>query len=137
MSIRVVDSTQLERRKTGFDFDVTHMRYYASFSPGAEQIGRWASSSRDKNGSFNLAGAHDAAIDAMIEELIQARTIEKFHTAIHAYDRLLMNGYYIMPLYHLDKQWIATRKNIRRPSITPLYGVQYISWWDENAKNSK
>ena len=37
MSIRIVDSTQYERRKTGFDFDVTHMAYYASFSPGAEQ----------------------------------------------------------------------------------------------------
>ena len=134
MSIRIVDSTQLERRKTGFDFDVTHMRYYASFSPGAEQNGRWASSSRDKQGSFNLAGAQDEAIDAMIEELIQARTTTKFHAAIRAYDRLLMNGNYMMPLYHLDKQWIALRKNIQRPSVTPLYGVQYITWWDKNAK---
>lgn len=133
MSIRVVDSTQLERRKSGFDFDVTHMVYYASFSPGAEQNGRWASAARDVEGSFNLAGANDPAIDAMIEELIQARTADKFLTAIRAYDRLLMNGNYLMPLYHLDKQWFALRKNIKHPLQTPLYGVQYVTWWDENA----
>ncbi len=134
MAIRVVDSTQLERRKTAFDFDVTYMAYYASFSPGAEQNGRWASAARDVEGSFNLAGAADPAIDAMIEELIQARTTEKFHTAIRAYDRLLMNGNYMMPLYHLNKQWIALRKNIKYPQNTPLYGPQFISWWDETAK---
>ncbi|MCF6320722.1 MAG: extracellular solute-binding protein [Rhizobiaceae bacterium] len=134
MEIRVVDSTQLERRKTGFDFDVTYMASYASFSPGAEQNGRWSSAAKDVEGSFNLAGAADPAIDAMIEELIQARTTEKFHTAIRAYDRLLMNGNYMMPLYHLNKQWLALRKNIKRPVNTPLYGVQYITWWDENAK---
>lgn len=134
MSIRVVDSTQLERRKTGFDFDVTHMVYTASFSPGAEQNGRWASAARDVEGSFNLAGAHDPAIDALIEHLIQARTAEKFHAAIRAYDRLLMNGNYMLPLYHLDKQWIALRKNIKQPAVTSLYGVQNITWWDEDAQ---
>ncbi len=134
MTIRVADSTQYERRKTAFDFDVTHMAYYASFSPGAEQNGRWASPARDINGSFNLAGANDPAIDAMIEKLIQARTTKAFHTAIRAYDRLLMNGNYIMPLYHLDKQWIALRQNIKRPKTTPLYGIQFVTWWDENAE---
>lgn len=133
MGIRVVDSTQLERRKTGFDFDVTHMVYYASFSPGAEQNGRWAGAARDVEGSFNLAGANDPAIDAIIEELIQARTAENFHTAIRAYDRLLMNGRYMLPLYHLDKQWIALRNNIKHPSQVPLYGIQFVTWWDENA----
>ena len=134
MTIRVVDSSQFERRKIGFDFDVTHMAYYASFSPGAEQNGRWSSTARANEGSFNLAGAQDPAIDAMIEALIQARTAENFHTAVRAFDRLLMNGNYMMPLYHLDKQWIAVRKNIKRPPKSPLYGVQYITWWDENAQ---
>ena len=133
MSVRIVDSTQMERRKTAFDFDVTHMAYYASFSPGAEQNGRWASAARDIEGSFNLAGAKDPAIDAMIEELIQARSAEEFHTAIRAYDRLLLNGHYMVPFYHLDKQWIALRKNIKTPSQIPLYGVQYVTWWDANA----
>ncbi len=134
MSIRVVDSAQLERRKIGFDFDVTHMAYYASFSPGAEQNGRWSSPARDIEGSFNLAGANSPAIDAMIDNLVMARTSENFHTAIRAYDRLLMNGNYLMPLYHLDKQWFAISKNLRRPTYTPLYGPQYITWWDGNAE---
>ncbi len=133
MTIRIVDSTQMERRKSAFDFDVTHMAYYASFSPGAEQNGRWASAARDVEGSFNLAGANDPAIDTIIEELIQARTTEDFHAAIRAYDRLLMNGNYILPFYHLNKQWIALRSNIKYPAKTPLYGVQYVTWWDDNA----
>ena len=134
MLIRIADTTQLERRKINFDFDITHMAYSASFSPGAEQNGRWASAAREVEGSFNLAGASDPAIDAMIETLIQARDKESFHTAIRAFDRLLMNANYMMPLYHLDKQWIALRNNIQRPAITPLYGVQFITWWDKNAE---
>ena len=134
MTIRVADSTQLEQRKTNFDFDVTHMVYTASFSPGAEQNGRWSTKARFNNGSFNLSGANNPAIDQIIETLIQARNADEFHTAIRAFDRLLMNGNYIMPLYHLDKQRIAVRKNIKRPEISSLYGVQFITWWDENAK---
>ena len=137
MSIRVVDSAQLERRKINFDFDITYMAYFASFSPGAEQNGRWASSASQINGSFNLAGVKNTAIDAMIDELLRARTTENFHSAIRAYDRLLMNGYYIMPLYHLDKQWFTLSKNIKRPKYAPLYGAQYPTWWDTNAEIPK
>jgi peptide/nickel transport system substrate-binding protein len=137
MSIRVVDSAQLERRKINFDFDVTYMAFFASFSPGAEQTGRWASSASEINGSFNLAGVKNPAIDAMINQLIEARTSDKFHSAIRAYDRLLMNGYYIMPLYHLDKQWFALARNINRPEYLPLYGVQYPTWWDAKAEIPK
>ena len=137
MSIRVVDSAQLERRKINFDFDVTYMAYFASFSPGAEQTGRWASTASEIKGSFNLAGVKSPAIDAMINQLIEARTSDKFHSAIRAYDRLLMNGYYIMPLYHLDKQWLSLARNINRPEYSPLYGVQYLTWWDVKAEKTK
>lgn len=137
MSIRVVDSAQLERRKINFDFDVTYMAFFSSFSPGAEQIGRWASTASDIKGSFNLAGVKNPAIDAMIDHLIEARTTDRFHAVIRAFDRLLMNGYYIMPLYHLDKQWLALAKNIRRPNYSPLYGVQYPTWWDAEAETGK
>ncbi|MCP4184026.1 MAG: ABC transporter substrate-binding protein [Hyphomicrobiales bacterium] len=137
MSIRVVDSAQLERRKINFDFDVTYMAFLASFSPGAEQTGRWASSASETKGSFNLAGVKNPAIDAMINQLIEARTADRFHSAIRAYDRLLMNGYYIMPLYHLDKQWFALAKNINRPKYSPLYGLQYPTWWDARAETTK
>lgn len=134
MSIRVVDHAQLERRKQNYDFDITPMTYTASFSPGAEQIGRWGSKSKDLPGTFNLSGVAHPGIDALISTMVQARDRKHFDSTIRAFDRLLLNGAYILPHYHLNKQWIAVRNNIKMPKLTPLYGVQYPTWWDANAQ---
>jgi peptide/nickel transport system substrate-binding protein len=132
VSIRVVDSAQYLQRQRIYDFDIMLMTYTSSLSPGAEQIMRWGSESRDLDGTFNFAGAADPAIDAMIEALLNARTEEEFVTAVRAYDRVLLAGAYVVPLYHQPEQWVARWKHIRHPGITPVYGHQFPTWWRED-----
>lgn len=134
MSIRTVDDAQYQARSNSFDYDMIIKAYTSSLSPGAEQLNRWGSSSRDAQGSFNYAGVADPDIDRMIDALSNARSIEDFRAAVRAYDRLLVDGHYVVPLYHIGEQWVARWKHIGRPETSPLYGYQLPVWWDARAQ---
>jgi len=134
VEIRTVDSAQYQRRTKSYDYDMVMQTYTASLSPGIEQIWRWSTKSTNVEGTFNYAGANDPAIDAMINHLLNARTKTEFVTAVRAYDRLLISGDYVLPLYHTDKQWVARRSHIERPDKTALYGYRSETWWDSRAK---
>ncbi|NGO64054.1 ABC transporter substrate-binding protein [Rhizobium daejeonense] len=134
MSIRTVDDAQYQARSNSFDYDMIVKAYTSSLSPGAEQINRWGSSSRDAQGSFNYAGVADPDIDRMIDALVNARSAEDFRAAVRAYDRLLVAGHYVVPLYHVGEQWMARWKHVGRPEKTPLYGYQLPVWWDARAQ---
>ncbi len=133
MEIRTVDSAQYwERRKT-MDFDMMKMSWSASLSPGNEQKSRWDSSQRDIDGWFNQAGANDPAVDAMINALLAARSQEDFTAAVRAYDRTLINGFYVVPLFHKGEQWVGLWKRIRYPEEEakgrPLAGYRPTVFW--------
>ena len=129
VSIRSVDAAQYQQRMISYDFDVTPFNYTASLSPGVEQVARWGSASRDVPGTFNFAGVASPAVDAMIDAIINARTRPEFVDAVRAYDRVLLSGNYVVPLYFKPAQWMAHWKRISRPEMVPLYGSQLPTWW--------
>ncbi len=129
VSIRSVDAAQFLERQINYDFDAMFFNYTASLSPGVEQLSRWGSVAKDKPGTFNYAGVADPAVDAMIEALVNARTREEFVDAVRAYDRVLLSGAYVVPLYFKPEQWVARWKRIERPEKTPLQGSQLPTWW--------
>ncbi|HLP69667.1 MAG TPA: extracellular solute-binding protein [Rhizobium sp.] len=134
MAIRTVDDAQYQARSNSFDYDMIVKAYTSSLSPGAEQVNRWGAASKDAQGSFNYAGVADPDIDRMIDALMNARTQEDFQAAVRAYDRLLVDGHYVVPLYHVGEQWVAHWKRIARPEQVPLYGYQLPTWWDARAQ---
>ncbi|MGO4621357.1 extracellular solute-binding protein [Ensifer sp. 2TAB8] len=134
VSVRTVDDSQYQQRSQSFDYDVIIKSFPSTLSPGVEQSGRWSSQARDRQGSDNFAGVADKDVDRMINNILQARTTEDFTAAVRAHDRLLINNSYLVPLYHLDAQWVARRKHIGRPDVLPLYGYQLPTWWDQNAQ---
>jgi peptide/nickel transport system substrate-binding protein len=129
MIIRSVDDAQYQQRLLTRDFDVILNTYPSSLSPGVEQVGRWGSASRDAAGSLNFAGVADPAVDALIDAMLNARERPEFVEAVRAYDRVLLSGAYVAPLYHQPEQWIARWKHIERPENTPIYGFQLPAWW--------
>ena len=131
VTVRSVDAAQFLQRQINYDFDAMFFNYTASLSPGVEQVARWGSVAKDQPGTFNYAGVADPAVDAMIDALINARTRDEFVEAVRAYDRVLLSGAYIVPLYFKPEQWIARWKRIERPEVTPLQGSQLPTWWHE------
>jgi peptide/nickel transport system substrate-binding protein len=134
MSIRTVDDAQYQQRSQTFDYDMIMKSFTSSLSPGAEQLNRWGSASRDREGSFNFAGAASPAIDAAIDALLNARSADDFRSAVRAYDRVLLSGHYVIPAFHLGKAWLAHRSRLAEPAgETPLYGYYLPAWWDKTA----
>ena len=131
VTVRSVDAAQFLQRQINYDFDAMFFNYTASLSPGVEQVARWGSVAKDQPGTLNYAGVADPAVDAMIDALINARTRNEFVEAVRAYDRVLLSGAYIVPLYFKPEQWIARWKRIERPEVTPLQGSQLPTWWHE------
>lgn len=129
--IRSVDTAQYVSRQNDRDYDALIFNFQGSLSPGVEQVSRWGSESRDANGTFNFAGVANPAVDAMIDAMLEARSREDFVTAVRAYDRVLMSGAYVVPLYFRPGQWIARWKHIKRPDTTPLTGPHLPAWWYE------
>ncbi|MCQ1836577.1 extracellular solute-binding protein [Neorhizobium galegae] len=134
MSIRTVDDAQYQARSGNFDYDMIVKSYPASLSPGIEQVGRWGSDSRNRDGSFNFAGTADPDLDKLIGTMLAVRSKEDFEAAVRAYDRMLISGHYLVPLYHIPDQWVARRKYIGYPGKLPLYGYQLNTWWDKRAQ---
>ena len=133
-SIRTVDDSQYQSRSQSFDYDVIMKAFPSSLSPGIEQVNRWGSATRDRNGSDNFAGVADPDIDRVLEAILAARSAQDFRSAVRLHDRMLLSNYYVVPLYHLGEQWVAHAKHIGRPQTIPLYGFQFPAWWDERAQ---
>jgi len=129
IEIRLVDDAQYQARKGTFDYDMTVVRYSSSLSPGAEQIWRWGSRSQNVEGTFNFAGTAEPALDATIDALLAARNEDEFKDAVRAYDRVLISGHYVVPLYHLGESRIGRWKRVARPDQSSLYGPKFPTWW--------
>ena len=133
--IRHVDSAQYQRRRQTYDFDMIQSFWYASLSPGNEQSFRWGSKAAATEGTFNYPGVKSAAVDAMIEAILAAKDRPAFVSAVRALDRVLLSGNYVVPLFHLPRQWVARWSVLGRPERTSLYGYQIDSWWMKTKAN--
>ena len=127
--IRSVDAVQFDQRRIAFDFDMIPYRWEQSLSPGNEQAFYWGAAAADEQGSRNYMGVRSPAIDAMIAAMLEATTREGFVAAVRALDRVLISGYYVVPLFYLPDQWVARWSYIRHPAVTPLSGFVPESWW--------
>ncbi|HEY7999865.1 MAG TPA: extracellular solute-binding protein [Pseudolabrys sp.] len=127
--VRSVDGTQFERRRIGFDFDMMQYRWEQSLSPGNEQLFYWSSDAASQDGSRNYMGVRSKAVDAMIAAMLSATTRADFVSATRALDRVLLSGFYVVPLYFPPKQWIARWTRIKHPSQTSLFGYLPETWW--------
>lgn len=131
MNIRSVDASQFLQRQINYDFDAMVFNYTASLSPGVEQATRWGSATADQPGTFNYAGVKNPAVDGLVQAMLNTRDRAAFVDVVRAYDRVLMSGAYVVPLYYRPEQWVAHWSRIKRPEKTPLVGYQLMTWWHE------
>jgi len=128
-SVRAVDAVQFDQRRLGFDFDMIQNRWDQSLSPGNEQFFYWGSEAADNQGTRNYMGVKDPAIDVMIANMLEARERVTFVSAVRALDRTLMSGFYAIPLFNVQEQWIARWNRIEHPEATALTGYLPETWW--------
>ena len=132
--VRTVDATQFERRRIAFDFDMMEYRWEQSLSPGNEQLFYWGAAAADQQGSRNYMGVKSPAVDAMIAAMLAATSRTDFVAAARALDRVLLTGFYVVPLYFPPVQWVARWTRIEHPSHTSLFGYLPETWWQKDLK---
>jgi peptide/nickel transport system substrate-binding protein len=70
----------------------------------------------------------------MIEAVLAARTPESYLTAIHALDRVLLSGFYVVPLFYAPDLWMARKATVKHPARLPLLGTAPETFWVEDAQ---
>jgi len=133
-SYRVVDFALLQKRMDVFDFDVTSIRTVGSEAPGSELKDRYTSASAATDGSGNLMGIRDPAVDILVGEATAASTRPELVARLRALDRVLRFGHYFIPAWYTNSFRISYRAGkFGEPSVPPKYfqaeGWVISTWW--------
>ncbi len=126
--VRIVDFALLQKRMDVFDFDLFVVRVPGSEAPGNELLDRFGSKSADTEGSSNLIGVKDPAVDVLLGQVVSSRTRPELVARLRALDRILRHGHYAIPQYYSDTYRIAYRSGkFEQPAAMPLY-YQAETW---------
>lgn len=129
-TLRIIDTSQYINRQRAFDYDVITTVLQQSLSPGNEQRDYWGSEAADLQGSRNLAGIRNEAVDELIDRIIFAADREELVAATRALDRVLLWNFYFVPQWHNPDIWVAFWDKFGIPDDQPDYvGVDLDSWW--------
>ena len=126
VTVRTVDDAQYQNRLRNWDFDIITNSWGESLSPGNEQRGYWGSQAADQPGSYNLIGIKNPAVDAMIDQVIFAKSRDDLVAATHALDRVLLWNHYVVPQWTYGKVRTARWDRFGHPEPMPKYGASGI-----------
>jgi microcin C transport system substrate-binding protein len=136
--MRMVDPAQYQQRLKDFDFDVTTQRYGMSNTPGVELRSYFGSRAAAIDGSQNLAGIADPAVDMLIERVVAAKSRDELYTAARTLDRVLRAGHYWVPHWHKASHTIAYWDKFGMPEKKPRFDRGILdTWWYEDSKAAK
>ena len=82
-------------------------------------------------------GARSAAIDAMIDAMLNARDSADFIAATRALDRILTAERFVIPFWSYTEGRIAHVRQMKFPDTLPIYGdgsqwMPEVWWWEES-----
>ena len=137
VDVRIVDPAQFERLTDTFDFDVTTIIYPGSELPGNELRDYYSCAGAKVEGAANVAGVCDPAVDALISRAVDAPDRDALFTATRALDRVLLNGWYLVPQYHDTVFKVASWNRFGRPTVPIRTGFVLDSWWVDAALAAK
>ncbi|WBU55493.1 extracellular solute-binding protein [Paracoccus sediminicola] len=137
VTITMLDSAQYVERTNNYDFDMSWYDRALSLSPGNEQLLYWGAAGVTEPGTRNWMGINSPAAEAMISEMLNADSRENFVSAVHALDRILTAGRYVIPAGYSPISRLAHDATLAFPETIPAYGdypgFLPETWWREEA----
>ena len=135
--VTLLDSAQYVERTNNYQFDMTWYERALSLSPGNEQMLYWGSAGVTAPGSRNWMGMNSPAVESIIVEMLSSGSDDDFRAAVHALDRVLTAGRYVIPVSYSQVSRLAHDATLKYPEMTPLYGdwpgFMPETWWQEGA----
>jgi microcin C transport system substrate-binding protein len=145
-SLRLLDSVTWVNFLRERDFDA-YVRGHDFLNPPLGELESYfGSKTADMELGGNMAGIRDPIVDALIEKAEGAPTIEAAMVASRALDRVLLWGFYHIPLNVPDEERIVRWDKFSRPEREAVAKYEYLvgsairlvdSWWVDAGKASK
>ena len=131
---RRADFALIQKRLDVFDFDLFTIRIPGNDAPGTDLVARFASEQAAVEGSSNLIGIRDPAVDALLELVIAATTRTELIARLKALDRVLRHGHYVVPQWFSNTFRVAWRGGkFEQPQVKPSYYTPddwvVSTWW--------
>lgn len=138
-----IDNAQMTNRERKHDFEMLTELIRMSERPTAPGLGQYFGSADADTSIFNKAGLKSEGVDALIEHVREAKTLEELTTAVHALDRTLRAYRFWVPQWHKPVDTIA-RFDIYgfpekvRDKEDPLRALGELDfWWFDQEKFDK
>jgi microcin C transport system substrate-binding protein len=132
--VRSVDPAQYQTRIDAFDYDMTVDSMGQSLSPGNEQRDYFTCAKAREQGSQNVAGICDPAIDELVELVVNAPDREELIARTRALDRVLLHHNFVIPHWHSRTFRLAFWDKFGRPDRNPKYGLGLDTWWIDTTR---
>ena len=119
---RRADFALIQKRWDVFDFDLTTVRLRGSEAPGSELLDRYGSQSAVTQGSSNMIGVRDPAVDQLLDLAVASTTRAELVARLRALDRVLRHGHYTVPQWYAEGFRVAYRAGkFEQPPVAPQY----------------
>ncbi len=129
-----IDAAQYTLRNRDRDYDLVFDGYGAFLEAGTGLNQQYGSEGAAFS-LFNPAGLASPMVDALIDAALKTTTREDQDVALMALDRALRYERFMVPVWYLDKYWIAYWDMYDHPDTLPPYALGYLDfWWYDSEK---
>ena len=136
--LRVVESSQFINLLRNFDFDAMLKNQDILMPPVIELKSTYHSEAANLPLSRNVAGIADPVLDLLVTEAGLVTTLEGMVATCRAIDRVLLWGYYQIPLYAVDRRRTVHWDRFGIPEFEPKYWPAFPDgWWYDPAKAAR
>ena len=134
LNYRAVDYALYQQRLQRFDFDITTIAYGGTHSPGQEYADLFGSKAAVTEDSGNLTGISSPAVDALIAQMVAAKTKAEFLPACRALERVIVHSHVLVPQWSAPTHRMAyNQQRLARPEQMPPYATgeawALFTWW--------
>ncbi|MEM9099761.1 MAG: extracellular solute-binding protein [Pseudomonadota bacterium] len=136
--LQLIDPAQTKRRTDNFDFDITTGRLATGLTPGTAIRSVFHSSFAEANGSLNLTGVANPAVDELVDRIIAATSRAELTDTVRALDRVLRAMHIWIPQWYKNSHNLAYWDIYARPAVKPQYARGVIDlWWIDAEKAAR
>lgn len=124
MKERIVDFALYRRRLEQYDFDlVVIVEGDFTIPSSADLSSTYGSKSADEPGNNNFSGVKSPAVDALIERMGKATTLDDMRVATRALDRVVMWNFWSIPQVYIAAEQMSFRSRLGIPAVQAKYFV--------------
>ncbi|UUP17740.1 extracellular solute-binding protein [Nitratireductor thuwali] len=132
-SLRIVDPAQYQARVVSYDFDLVSRALRFEPTPTKSSLEQhFHSSVSNVEGSYNLPGATDPSLDALVEAVGRAQSREELTIAMRALDRVVRARRDWIPTWGSNTSRIAYWDMFGYSELVPDYFFAVeVLWWHD------